>query len=199
MAIKLKLKSLRPQVEIFGEKYKLPYFTNSIGDRLTEEQRSLDVRQVIDDEYPGATRCFSDMMYLNLMVEYKKSVKDYSIQTHRVVEIDGQKYEVKFSDIIPVHNLVHELDGVKYVFREVSALEWAKLGSPRHTDILNYAFLHLEYEGQKYKLDETEEGALPYSLCFVIQEIMGTIQLKLGDKTVTGVDKIEELFITGKL
>lgn len=198
--MKLKLKSLRPVVDIFGQKCQLPYFTSKVGDNLSKEKQSLDVRKIIDDHYPKATRCFSDMMYLQLLVEYKKNNKDYAIKTSREVEIEGKKYKISLSDIKPVHELEHVVDGVKYVFREVSALEWAKLGSPRFEDVLKYAFQHLEFEGKKYKLEDTEEGELPYELNFKVQEIMGTIQIVLEDGcTVTGLEKIEELFIVGKI
>ena len=91
--MKLKLKSLRPYVNIFGEKHQVPYFKSGIGDRFSTSEQNLDVLEAIDSNNPGASRAFSNMMYLQVLAEYSRGKKN-EIKTSREVEIDGQKYKI---------------------------------------------------------------------------------------------------------
>lgn len=198
---KFKPADLRPVVRIFDKEYKLPYFTTSIGDGFTAEQTLMDIRKVIEDTYPGIQRPEANMVYLHLLRESKKDIKgNHVIPVERDVVIDGKPYHLDFSMIQRRLQSTHEIDGARYVFRVPTAYEVSTAGlEANHTSILNYLFQYVEFEGEKYKLDDID-GGLPCHLNYRVQDIIGDIFIELpGGGFITGVEKIEKLFVTGVL
>lgn len=186
---------LRPTVEIFGKKYKLPYYSASIGDNFTQETMSFDIRKVIDEAYPDIERPEMHMLYLHLLRESKKAADgSYLIKDTRKVEINGILKDVSMNDIKRVQKSEHEYDGAKYVFRVPSGFELVKAGiEVSHQATLNYLLQHVEYDGEKYNSSEIE-GGLPLAFCYAVPEIIGELILE-ADKTYTGIDEIEKFFL----
>lgn len=205
---KFKPADLRPVVNIFGKEYKLPYFGASIGNNLTTEQNLFDIREVIENAFPGIERPESNMVYLHLLREVHKDRDGKSmIPLQRDVTIDDKEYTISFDDIKRRSVNTHEVDGAIYHFRTPSAYELVKsdiefIATKDNTimsSILNYLFQYVEYEGEKYKFNDID-GELPHALTHRVHDIIGDIYIELPDGgTVTGVEKIEKLFLTGSL
>lgn len=198
MKLKLKASDLRPVVKVFGEDYRLPYFA-AAADELIQQQAVVSEAAIIDKTYPGIKRPECEMLYLHMLLESKKGADGLKILSEtNTVQIAGKEYTFDLSDIQRFSKQEYIVDGVTYRFREASALELIKIQQTVKTDvtktILHTLFQHAEYQGEKYKLSELEDG-LPRCLVYRIQEIMGTLRLEFEDVTVTGLNNILDLFL----
>lgn len=203
--VKLKLKDLRPEVDVFGKKYRLPYLSSSITDEVLSKDAIGALQKAIDDEYPGIRQPEQQMLYLHLLHEARKSPEGSLFPKKREIVYKGVKQVVSFDDIKKKDCTEFEIDGVRWVFRAISALEYyngpykvfTRGTTNNHTNILDYCFQHIIYEGEKYKFDEFEED-FPWELGHHVAEIVGTLYIVLKTETgpvvLEGIDEIIDIF-----
>lgn len=193
---KLNPADFRPVVKIFGEDYKLPYYTSKLADAVKQETIEYDIRRVIDASYPGIKRPECHMLYLHMINSTRKHQGKPVLPTSREITLSGQKFQVAFDDIIPVVKLEHEVDGIKYVFKQPSMVEILDM-APGFDAMLRASIDYIEKDGIEY--DMHEDASFPYELALHVEEIQGTVQLVLkSGETVTGLERIQELFLHGQ-
>lgn len=195
---RLKLQDIRPEVEIFGKKYRLPFIASDITDHIAQNNVDVTVHEVLDESYPGIGRAEADMLYLHLMYEIRKDVSQ-SLPKSRTVTFDGKEITLSFDDIQLVSKQEFDLFGVTWKFRKPSALEHFKTKNKNHTDILRRYLQHVEHAGEKYTLEEVG-GKIDMVLGYKIDDIISCARLNLPDGTnISGFDALSEFFVTGKI
>lgn len=194
---KLNPVDFRPVVKIFGKDYKLPYYASIISDIPEENIVDREIRRVIDAAYPGIKRPEAHMLYLHMISETRKKDGVTILPKEREIKLSGQIFKVSFEDITFVQQSVFVEDGIEYHFKQPSLIEILdnQLNTPRK--LIDYCLDYMVVDGVEYDL---AEGAyLPLALTNEIEKIQGTLQLVLKTgETITGFDRIQELFISGK-
>lgn len=193
---KLNLNKLRPEVEIFGKKYRLPTFMSKIEEA---PDKGVTIREIIDSEYPGIEKPESDMMFIYLLKDSRFKDGKPIIEDVNEVEVEGKKYRISLSDIERVHTPEIEYTGVKFKFKTPSALEYYTSGCGNTGQVARKFFEYAEHEGEKYNLEEIG-GDIPMAVAVNAQNIVGDIKLNLKDGNyVKGYEKISELLLTKKI
>lgn len=194
---KLNLAKLRPEVEIFGKKYRLP----TVMSKLTENpDQGLAIREIIENAYPDIEKPEVDMIFIYLLKESKFENGKPVIQDKNSVTIDGKKYEVSLNDIIRIQQSEYEYCNVKYRFRVPSSIEYHTSGCGNPGQVARKYFVEAEHEGEIYSGLDSVGGDIPMAIAENAQKIIGDIRLVLSDGNyITGYEKIVELLLTKKI
>lgn len=193
---KLDINKLRPEVEIFGKKYRLPTFMSKI---VESPDQGITIREIVDEAYPGIKKPESDMLFIHLLKDSRFKDGKPVIGDTNEVEVQGVKYTVSLDDIIKVQKSEVMYSGIKFVFKYPSALEYYTSGCGNQGQVARKFFDYAEFEGVKYNLEEIG-GDIPMAVAENSQELMGDIRLNLKDGNyVTGYEKISELLLTKKI